>query len=288
MLYQKSYEASDYGKLYIVPTPIGNLDDMTLRALKTLESVDLIAAEDTRHTIRLLNHFEIKTKLTSYHEHTDLKKEENLINQLQEGRSIALVSDAGMPGISDPGFDLIEKALEKEIDVITLPGANAGLVALVSSGLSMTEFTFYGFLPRKKKERQAELLRLKKMQSTLILYESPYRIKGTLKEIQASFGDRRVSVARELTKIHESYLRGKISDVLQALNQNDVKGECCLVIEASDQLEETTDNWWQDLSIQAHVAYYEAKKYTHKEAMKKVSLDRGISRRDVYQDLHVN
>lgn len=287
MLSQKSYAESEYGKLYIVPTPIGNLDDMTVRALKTLEEVDLIAAEDTRHTMRLLNHFNIKTKLTSYHEHTNLKKEENLLSQLKEGTDIALVSDAGMPGISDPGFDLIEKALDKEIAVITLPGANAGLVALVSSGLPMTEFTFYGFLPRKKKEKQAELLRLKKIQSTLIIYESPYRIKETLKEIQVSFGDRKISLARELTKLHETYLRGQISDVLQELNQKEVKGECCLVIEGNDE-EEAANDWWKEMSIQAHVAYYEKKEYSHKEAMKKVSLDRGISRRDVYQKLHVN
>lgn len=287
MLSQKSYQASQYGKLYIVPTPIGNLDDITVRSLKTLESADLIAAEDTRHTMRLMNHFEIKTKLTSYHEHTDSKKENDLINQLKSGVEIALVSDAGMPGISDPGFDLIEKALAAGISVITLPGANAGLVALVSSGLSMTEFTFYGFLPRKKKEKKAELLRLEEVQSTLILYESPYRIKETLKEIQSLFGDRKISLARELTKIHETYLRGKISEVLRVLEQAEIKGECCLVIEGNKEVKEIT-TWWEGLSIKAHVRHYEEEGLSHKEAMKKVSLDRQISRRDVYQELHVN
>ena len=288
MYVQTSYEKNEKGTLYIVPTPIGNLEDITFRALNTLKEVDLIAAEDTRHTQKLLNHFEIKSKLISYHEHNRMSRMEQLLARLEQGEQIALVSDAGMPAISDPGYELVKEVIEREINVIVLPGANAALCALVGSGLPTSEFLFYGFLPRKKQEKEAELARLKGLQATIILYESPHRVKETLRTIQKQLGNRQIVIAREITKIYEQFIRGNVEKVLKWAEENVVKGECCIVIEGSSDTEVADTSWWEMLSIAEHVKAYEEKEgLSNKEAMKRVALDRNIARREVYHHIHV-
>jgi len=288
MYVQTSYEKNEKGTLYIVPTPIGNLEDITFRALNTLKEVDLIAAEDTRHTQKLLNHFEIKSKLISYHEHNRMSRMEQLLRRLEQGEQIALVSDAGMPAISDPGYELVKEVIEREINVIVLPGANAALCALVGSGLPTSEFLFYGFLPRKKQEKEAELARLKGLQATIILYESPHRVKETLRTIQKQLGNRQIVIAREITKIYEQFIRGNVEKVLKWAEENVVKGECCIVIEGSSDIEVADTSWWEMLSIAEHVKAYEEKEgLSNKEAMKRVALDRNIARREVYHHIHV-
>src|SRR5690625_1267692 len=288
MYVQTSYEKNEKGTLYIVPTPIGNLEDITFRALNTLKEVDLIAAEDTRHTQKLLNHFEIKSKLISYHEHNRMSRMEQLLRRLEQGEQIALVSDAGMPAISDPGYELVKEVIEREINVIVLPGANAALCALVGSGLPTSEFLFYGFLPRKKQEKEAELARLKGLQATIILYESPHRVKETLRTIQKQLGNRQIVIAREITKIYEQFIRGNVEKVLKWAEENVVKGECCIVIEGSSDTEVADTSWWEMLSIAEHVKAYEEKEgLSNKEAMKRVALDRNIARREVYHHIHV-
>src|SRR5690625_2983389 len=215
---QKSFkEESNKGTLYVVPTPIGNMEDMTFRAIKTLKKVNLIAAEDTRHTQKLLNHFDIRNKLVSYHEHNKASRTDQIIQQLLTGEDIALVSDAGMPGISDPGYELICAAIIEQVQVVVLPGANAALCALVASGLSTAEFMFYGFLPKKKGQLQEELERLKHIKATLIFYESPFRLKETVQLIAETFGNRKIVVAREITKLYEEYIRGTATEVVEWL-----------------------------------------------------------------------
>ncbi|MEI3613538.1 16S rRNA (cytidine(1402)-2'-O)-methyltransferase [Pseudogracilibacillus sp. SO30301A] len=285
---QVSYEEKETGTLYVVPTPIGNLEDMTFRAIKTLKEVDIIAAEDTRHTQKLLNHFEIKNRLLSYHEHSKRERFEQLIESLKQGKNVAIVSDAGMPAISDPGSELVQEVINQEMQVVVLPGANAALCALVGSGLSTDEFLFYGFLPRKKQEKEAELERLGSLKATLIFYESPYRIKDTLQAIVKLLGNRQISISREITKIYEQILRGNGKDVLRWAENNEIKGECCIVVEGNDAGEENASVWWQNLSIPDHVKHYEiSDEMSHKAAMKQVAVDRGISRREVYQKIHV-
>ena|SRR5690625_581985 len=287
MKVQTSYTESEFGTLYVVPTPIGNLEDITFRAIQTLKKVNTIIAEDTRHTQKLLNHFQIKNKVLSYHEHNKKERAPQLLKQLKEKQDIAIVSDAGMPAISDPGHHLISEAIEKEINVVVLPGANAVLCALVGSGLPTNEFLFYGFLPRKSREKEAELSRLKPIKATILLYESPFRIKDTVRVIAKQLGNRHIVIAREITKIYEQYIRGNAEDVLQWVENNDVKGECCIVIEGDDGLEEGA-LWWELMSIHEHVAHYEQGNVPHKLALKKVANDRNISRRDVYQQIHVD
>ncbi|WP_284140708.1 MULTISPECIES: 16S rRNA (cytidine(1402)-2'-O)-methyltransferase [unclassified Virgibacillus] len=291
---QKSFEADVEGTLYVVPTPIGNLEDITFRALQTLKSVDIIAAEDTRNTKKLLHYFEIDTPLISYHEHNKMARENQLIARLEQGHSIAIVSDAGMPAISDPGSELVASAIAENYSVVVLPGANAALCALVGSGLPSTEFLFYGFLPRKKKERDNELKRLNNLPATLLFYESPYRIKETLKAMEEQFGkERRIVIARELTKRFEEYARGTIAELLEWSESKELKGEFCIVVDGRsiDEISENTsmEAWWQDLSIVDHVAYYiNEQQMKSKEAIKTVALDRDISKRDVYQAYHVD
>lgn len=289
MQIQKSFQNNDQGKLYIVPTPIGNLEDITFRALTVLKSAGLIAAEDTRHTQKLLNHFDIKNKLISYHEHNRAERIPKLLALLEEGAEIALVSDAGMPAISDPGYELVEAAIARDISVITLPGANAALCALVSSGLPTATFLFVGFLPRKKQEKRAALTQLKNNTATLLFYESPHRIVETLAEIEAHFGNRKIALARELTKLYEEYIRGTIMEVQEWVRGNPVKGECVLIVDGAtgDELDSQAD-WWLSLSIEEHVGHYEKiERVPHKEALKLVARDRNISRRDVYKQIHV-
>ncbi|WP_077623882.1 16S rRNA (cytidine(1402)-2'-O)-methyltransferase [Sediminibacillus massiliensis] len=277
------------GTLYIVPTPIGNLEDITLRALNTLKNVEYIAAEDTRNTRKLMNHFEIDKPMISYHEHNKHSRENQLVEILQDGKDIALVSDAGMPAISDPGYEMVASAIGEEFPVVVLPGANAALCAMVGSGLSPKEFYFYGFLPRKKKEREQELTNLRSIRATLLFYESPHRLKETLKSMAEQLGNRQIVLARELTKRYEEYIRGTIPEVIEWAENNTVKGEFCLVVEGGVPEDSNEDVWWEDYSLVEHVDYYiEEKKLTSKEAIKKTSQDRGQSKREVYQAYHVD
>lgn len=289
MFIQKSYAKTDKGILYLIPTPIGNLEDMTYRAVRMLKEVSVIAAEDTRHTMKLLSHFDIHTPLISYHEHSKQSRIELIIDKLQRGEDVGLVSDAGMPAISDPGYEVVKAALKEELNVVTLPGANAALCALVSSGLSTEEYLFYGFLPRKKKDRQEEMTRLAKLKGTQLFYESPYRLKDTLGEFSKVYGDRQVVIAREITKLYEEFIRGSFTEVIEGIKDMEIKGECCLVIEGGSQQIEVDDLWWSHLSIQEHVLYYEKEKgLKNKPAMKEVATERGMSRRDIYQIIHVD
>ncbi|WP_117149430.1 MULTISPECIES: 16S rRNA (cytidine(1402)-2'-O)-methyltransferase [Paraliobacillus] len=287
---QKSFDQEEgKGTLFIVPTPIGNLEDITIRALNVLKSVEQIAAEDTRNTKRLLNHFEIMKPLVSYHEHNQTQRESMLLDVLKEGKDIALVSDAGMPAISDPGNQLVQAVIREDIAVVVLPGANAALCALVGSGLDTTHFYFYGFLPRKKKDRKQAFEFLERITDTILLYESPYRIADTLQEIADNLGDRQVSVARELTKRFEEYIRGTVQEVIEWLETGTVKGEFCIVIEGNSDVKETEEVWWNELSVIDHVTYYiEKDNMKNKEAIKQVALDRKLPKRDIYQIYHVD
>ncbi len=275
------------GTLYLVPTPIGNLDDITLRALHTLKTVDFIAAEDTRNTKKLMNHFSIEKPLISYHEHNKQAREAGLLEKLLDGKNIALVSDAGMPAISDPGYEMVNAAVEHNLPVVTLPGANAALCALVGSGLSPREFYFYGFLPRKKKDREAELDLLQHIRATLLFYESPHRLKETLKSIGDQLGNRRVSLARELTKRYEEYIRGTAQEVLQWTEEKQLKGEFCIVVEGGTATAQAESVWWEDWTLKEHVAYYMEQGENSKNAIKQTAVDRNMPKRDVYQAFHV-
>ena len=290
MKLQKSFDDPAKGVLYVVPTPIGNLEDITYRALKVLKAVSMIAAEDTRNTQKLLNHFEIKVPLISYHEHNKLSRANQLLERVQNGESIAIVSDAGMPAISDPGYELVEAAIARDLSVVVLPGANAALCALVGSGLPAQEFYFYGFLPRKKKDKAAELDRIKAFQATLLFYESPYRIKDTLKVIREQLGNRKVVIARELTKRFEEYARGTIDELLIWAEKQDLKGECCIVLDGNSvSADEDTALWWSHLGVMEHVEYYiEEQKISSKEAIKQVAVDRKMPKREVYQTFHLD
>lgn len=285
---QKSFDPVDTGILYVVPTPIGNLEDITLRALNILKAVSFIAAEDTRNTKKLLNHFEITTPLISYHEHSKKAKEQLLIEKLLQGEEIALVSDAGMPAISDPGSKLIQEAIQEDIPIVVLPGANAALCALVGSGLPTKQFLFYGFLPRKKKEKKEELERLMANKATLLFYESPYRVKDTIKVIEGVFGgETRIALVRELTKRFEEYIRGTVEEVLAWIEEHELKGECCIVLENNNDQQNNGDLlWWSNLSITEHVDYYVKKGSTKKNAIKQVAIERKLPKREVYQTYH--
>ena len=273
------------GTLYLVGTPIGNLEDITMRAISTLQMVDLVAAEDTRHTIKLFNHFKIQTELTSYHEHNKISKGPKLVEMLKEGKSIALVSDAGMPGISDPGTDLVEEVVKQGLKIVPIPGPSAGITALVASGLRTDKFTFFGFLDRDKKARRGQVEEIKAERSTLVLYEAPHRLKATLKDLgEALSCDRKVVVARELTKKYEEFVRGTIEEVNQHFQNNEVKGEFVILIEGNK--EEVIDHkWWSTMSIVEHTESLMKQGLSNKEAMKQVALQRGISKREVYQSL---
>ncbi|WP_348624006.1 16S rRNA (cytidine(1402)-2'-O)-methyltransferase [Paenibacillus peoriae] len=287
---QKSFSTSEEkrGKLYLVATPIGNLDDMTFRAINTLKSCSIIAAEDTRQTRKLLTHFEITPNmLFSYHEHNKTASGPELIRYIIEGKNLALVSDAGLPAISDPGSDLVKLALEAEISVIPIPGANAALSALIASGLDTERFTFAGFPPREKKDLEKLLLSFQVSHGTIIFYESPHRIVKTLMVLKETLGSRKVVLARELTKLHEEWVRGTVEQCLAKLEENPPIGEYCLVVEGKDEEEEEQERqaWWQSLSLESHVAHYEAEGLTRKNAMKRTATDRSISKRDVYNAL---
>lgn len=287
---QKSFSARTEGVLYLVPTPIGNLEDMTFRAIRILQEADLIAAEDTRQTVKLLNHFEISTPLTSYHEHNKRESGTKLLEEIRNGKTVALVSDAGMPAISDPGYDLVVEALEENIAVIALPGANAALTALIASGLPTDHFYYYGFLPRGKKERVTELEKLKGFTDPIIFYEAPHRLKETLMAIEKVLGaERRASLSRELTKKFEEYIRGTMSELIEWADEENVRGEFCIIVEGANAEElQDEDCWWSDLHIKEHVEYYiEKEGLRSKDAIKKVADERRIPKREVYQLFHI-
>ncbi len=273
------------GLLYLVPTPIGNLEDMTFRAVRILKEVDLIAAEDTRQTMKLCRHFDIDTALISYHEHNKRKAGEVLIEKIKAGNSIALVSDAGMPAISDPGQDIAQEAIKEGIKVIALPGANAALTSLVASGLSTERFEFIGFLPRQNKQRQSFLEEIKGDKATLIFYESPHRLKESLSSMYKVLGNRHLSISRELTKKFEEYQRGTLEEAIQWCETGTIKGEFCIVVEGC-HTEEVKDEWWEPISMQQHVEHYVGLGMTSKEAIKQVALERNVQKRLVYAEYH--
>jgi len=272
----------DRGILYVCATPIGNIEDITLRALNILKEVDLIAAEDTRHTLKLLNHYNISKPLISYHEHNKRSKEEQLLQRLRQGQSIALVSDAGMPGISDPGEDIIKAAIREGFEVTVLPGASASLTALVLSGLPTDKFAFEGFLPREKKDKEARLRQLLYEQRTLIFYEAPHRIEDSLKRIYEVMGDRRIAIARELTKKYEEILRGSISELIVRFKEDSPRGEMVVILEGSKE-EKLVVNFWDSMTIEQHIKYHMDKGMDKKDAIKETAKDRQIPKREVYQ-----
>ncbi len=268
------------GNIYLVATPIGNLEDITLRALKTLKEVDLIAAEDTRNTLKLLNHYEIKKPLISYHRHNEEIKVDNLIEKLKEGKNIAVVSDAGTPGISDPGEVLVKEALKHNIKIIPIPGACAAISALVCSGLDTKEFSFVGFLPLNKKLRKEKLEEIKSETKTLIIYEAPHKLKNTLEDLKNILDDRKIVLARELTKIHEEFIFENIDDLIN--KSDNLKGEMVILIEGAKKIEQP--NLLNNLSLEEHYIFYEKQGYDKKEIIKKISKDRNVSKNDIYMN----
>lgn len=275
------------GKLYLCATPIGNLEDITLRVLRTLKEVDLIAAEDTRNSVRLLNHFDIKTPLTSYHEYNKIDKAYQLIERMRAGDDIALITDAGTPGISDPGEDLVRICYEQGIEVTSLPGAAACITALTLSGLPTRRFSFEAFLPKEKKERAEVLEELKNDTRTLIVYEAPHHLIATLKELREALGERRITVCRELTKKFETAFRTDFSGAIDYYEANGVRGECVIVIAGMDRREliQEKRQTWESMSVGEHMQYYTSQGLDRKTAMKQVAKDRGVGKRDVYKQL---
>lgn len=275
------------GMLYLCATPIGNLGDMTPRAVETLRSVDLIAAEDTRNSIKLLNHFDIRTSMTSYHEYNKVEKADYLVEQMRQGRNVALITDAGTPGISDPGEVLVAKCHEAGINVTSLPGAAACITALTLSGLGTRRFCFEAFLPADKKEKAEILEELKEESRTIILYEAPHHLVRTLRELLEALGDRRLTLCRELTKKFETVLPTTIAGALALYETEEPRGEYVLVVEGKSlsQKKEEQKAAWQSMSIEEHMAYYEKDGLDEKTAMKQVAKDRGVSKREIYQYL---
>lgn len=277
------------GKIYLVATPIGNLSDMSVRAIETLKNVDIIACEDTRNTIRLLNHFEIKGHLTSYHEYNKIDKAYELCEKVKEGKDIAFVSDAGMPAISDPGYELVDIAYKEGLEVTVIPGASAVVSALAISGISSRRFSFEGFLPADKNEKKEILTELSQESRTLILYEAPHRLLKTLNELFEYMGDRNIAIVREITKLHEEVLRGRLAEIISDYESEKVaiRGEYVLVIEGKSLLEkrEERQKSFEEISIREHYEKYISEGMDKKEAMKAVAKDRGIQKRDVYKEL---
>ncbi|MBO1004738.1 16S rRNA (cytidine(1402)-2'-O)-methyltransferase [Pseudogracilibacillus auburnensis] len=290
---QKSFDENmQTGILYLVPTPIGNLEDMTFRAIRIMKEVDVIAAEDTRNTKKLCHYFEIDTPLISYHEHNRQASGEQIVRRLESGENVALVSDAGMPCISDPGYELVAEVIALDVTVVPLPGANAALTALIASGIKPQPFYFYGFLPRGKKEKRAELEELKRQIGAIILYEAPHRLKDSLKWMIEILGNRQIVLCRELTKKFEEFLRGSLQDAVEWTESNEIRGEFCLIVEgAKEDIDENeqADAWWTALDVKAHVKHYMNEKgLSSKEAIKQVAMDRNVGRREIYQAYHVD
>lgn len=278
----------EQGVLTLCATPIGNLEDMTYRAVRLLNEADFIAAEDTRHTKKLLNHFDIHTRLISYHEHNKVEKGPELIRLLQEGKNIVLVTDAGTPGISDPGEDLVKLALEAGITVTSAPGCVAGITALIISGQSTRRFIFEGFLPMNKKEKVEVLERLKDETRTVILYEAPHRLLKTLESLYEAVGNRAITVTKELTKKYETVFKTTISEAIKYYNEEEPRGEYVLILAGKDEneLKEEIKEGWNNLSIEEHMKLYTDKGMDEKSAMKQVAKDRGVSKREIYAVLH--
>lgn len=275
------------GKLYLCATPIGNLEDITFRVVRILKEADLIAAEDTRNSLRLLNHFEIKTPMTSYHEYNKIEKGHQLVDKMLGGLTVALITDAGTPGISDPGEELVKMCLEAGIPVSSVPGPAACITALTMSGLSTRRFVFEAFLPSDKKEKQAVLQELRTETRTIVLYEAPHRLLRTLQELYDTLGERRITVCRELTKKHETAFQTTLNGAIDWYSANEPRGECVLVIEGKsrESIAKEKQESWQEISIEEHMERYEGQGISRKEAMKLVAADRGTTKREIYQYL---
>ena len=273
------------GKIYLVATPIGNLSDITFRAIETLKEVDFIAAEDTRQTLKLLNHFNIKKPLLSYHEHNKKESGEKIINEVLEGKSAAVVTDAGTPGVSDPGSDLVKLCIQNGIEVYSIPGAAAFLYALIVSGIDTSKFVFEGFLPKKTGERKLRYEKLKDEDRTIIFYESPHRIKKTLDEFVEVFGDRPWAICRELTKIHEEVLRVTLKEAVEIYKEREPKGEFVIVLcgKSKEEMVKEKQESFEEITIEEHIKKYMKEGLTKKEAVKKVSEDRAIPKSEVYK-----
>lgn len=269
------------GILYLVATPIGNLDDITLRAIKVLKEVDLIAAEDTRHSLKLLNHLEITKPLISYHRHNENVKSEVLIEKLNNNKNIALITDAGTPGISDPGAEIVKQCIEKNIKIVPIPGACAFVNALICSGLDTTEFSFIGFLPLNKKNRKEKLDKIKKCTTTSILYEAPHKLITTLKDLSEILENRKIVLAKELTKIHEDFIFGTANELLEKIENP--KGEYVILIEKSNVLETNDIDFFNDLSLEEHYNYYSKLGLSKNEIIKKISKDRHVNKNEIYK-----
>jgi 16S rRNA (cytidine1402-2'-O)-methyltransferase len=270
------------GKIYLVATPIGNLEDITLRALRILKEVDLIAAEDTRHTLGLLNHFEISKPLISYYKQNEKTKSEVLIQKALEGQNIAVVSDAGTPGISDPGEEIVKKAIENNIEIVPIPGACAFVNALIASGLNTREFCFIGFLSAVKKEKKEKLEEIKYETKTIILYEAPHKLKDTLELILEVLGDRNIVLAKEITKIHEEYIRDTVSNIVDRIDQ--IKGEFVILIEGSkESKKDIQQNQINEKTLEEHYKMYEDQGFEKKDIIKKIAKDRNVSKNEIYQ-----
>jgi len=281
---EENTKLSENGMLYLVATPIGNLEDITLRAIKVLNKVDIIAAEDTRQTLKLLNHLEIKKPLVSYYEHNKASKGNYLIEQLLEGKEIALVSDAGTPAISDPGEDLVKLAIENNIQITSIPGPVAAIAGITASGLKCGRFVFEGFLPMNKKVRKDRLSQLKGEVRTMVFYEAPHKLKYTLNDLYETLGDRSIVLARELTKRFEEYLRFSLKEAIDFYEKNVPKGEFVVMVEGTseEELAEEQAHKWSSISLEEHIKLYLDEGMTKKEAISKVAADRGLSKRDVY------
>ena len=273
------------GKLYLVATPIGNLEDITYRAVKVLKEVDVIAAEDTRHSLKLLNHLDISKPLISYHRHNEENKTDLLIKKMLEGESIAVITDAGTPAISDPGEEVVQKAIENNIEVIPIPGACALINALIASGMNTREFSFYGFLPLNKKLRKNKFEEIKKENKTIILYEAPHKINQTLIDILNELGNVNIVIARELTKIHEEFIRGKVDEIIK--KHNELKGEIIIIIEGISKADGENDikELLNNMTIKDHYEYYKNKNYEKKDIIKMIAKDRGVSKNEIYMKL---
>ena len=266
------------GKIYLVATPIGNLEDITLRALRILREVDLIAAEDTRNTLKLLNHFEISKPLISYHRHNEEIKVDNLIEKVKQGQNIAVVSDAGTPGISDPGEVIVKEAIKENIEVIPIPGACAAVNALIASGLDTDEFSFYGFLPLNKKLRKDKFEELKNETKTAIIYEAPHKLNNTLQDLKQIVEDRKIVLAREITKIHEEFIRGNIDDIIS--KSDSLKGEMIILIEGTMKIER--ENPLNELTLDEHYEFYKNQGLDKKDIIKNIAKDRGVNKNEIY------
>ncbi len=270
------------GKLYVVATPIGNLDDITLRAINTLKQVDIIIAEDTRHSLKLLNHLEITKPLISYHRHNEEEKADMILNKIEEGKNIALISDAGTPVISDPGEFIVKKALERKIEVVPIPGACAIITALMAAGVGTRNFTFYGFLSLNKKIRNKELKQIENNRNTIILYEAPHKILNTLKDLEDYVGDRKIVVARELTKIHEEFIKGTIKEIQEKITSP--KGEYVIIIDEKNSIDDDAENELNKLSLEEHFKYYEKMGLEKKDIIKKIAKDRNVPKNEIYKN----